>query len=51
MDIQQENSGTLMLKVAPTHERRSTIALYLRLVVVITNYKRRDNPGNTIITL
>ncbi len=27
------------------------VALCLRLVVVITNYERGDNPGSTIITL
>jgi hypothetical protein len=27
------------------------LALYLRLVVAITNYERGDNPGSTIITV
>lgn len=27
------------------------LALCLRLVVAITNYERRDNPGSTVVTV
>jgi len=27
------------------------LALYLRLVVALTNYERGDSPGSTIITM
>lgn len=46
-------SGRYRPEAAPTHECRCTIVLSLRLVIVIgiTNYKRGDNPGSTVITV